>query len=119
MELQTPNAERQTLMGTKNASASRAFIAIIASVMMLGFGWLSDPLTASDQTSAISKILAWASLSAAAIAVLAAIYFTCRALAVREPERESGFEFPEDTSKADKTENQFHHRDTEDTKIGS
>jgi hypothetical protein len=101
-------------MGTKNATASRAFIAIIASVIMVGFGWLSDPFTAADQTGFISKILAWASLSAAAIAIFAAIYFTCRALAVRQPEKETDFESPEASGR-----NQFHHRDTEDTKIGS
>jgi hypothetical protein len=92
-------------MTTKNALASRAFMAAVVCVIMVGLGWLSDPLTASDQTSPISRILAWASLVAAGIAVVAAIYFTCKALAVREPEREPDLESSEGTSNVDKTEN--------------
>ncbi|MBV8813779.1 MAG: hypothetical protein JO271_04755 [Verrucomicrobia bacterium] len=85
-----------TLMATKNASAPKAFIAIIVCVIMIGLGWLSDPLTASGQTAALSRLLAWSCLGAAAIAVLLAIYFTFRALTVREPPKESDFEFEGD-----------------------
>ena len=54
---------------------------------MIGFGWLSDPLTANDHTAAISTLLAWSSVAAAAIALIVAIYFTFRALIIREPEK--------------------------------
>jgi hypothetical protein len=59
---------------------------------MVGFGWLSDPFAAFDQTGFLSRILAWSSLAAAAVALIVAIYFTFRALTIREPERESDVE---------------------------
>ena len=61
-------------------------------MILVGFGWLSDPLTAGDQTAVISRLLAWSCLSAAAIALIVAIYFTCRALTIREPPKESDLE---------------------------
>jgi type VI protein secretion system component VasK len=79
-------------MATKKASAPKAFIAIIVCVIMVGFGWLADPFAAFYQTGALSKLLAWSCLAAAAIALVAAIYFTCRALAVREPQKDSDLE---------------------------
>jgi hypothetical protein len=79
-------------MATKNASAPKAFITGIVCVIMIGLGWLSDPLAAADQNAAISRILAWCSLAAAAIALIVAIYFTCRALTIREPQKESDLE---------------------------
>jgi hypothetical protein len=85
-------------MATKNASAVKGFTAGIVCVIMVGFGWLSDPLVAVDQTAAISILLAWSSLAAAAIALIAAIYFTCRALSVREPQKESDLESEGDGS---------------------
>jgi hypothetical protein len=69
-------------MATKKASAVRAFITGIVCVVMIGFGWLSDPLIANDQTGARSRLLAWFSLAAAAIALIVAIYFTFRALTI-------------------------------------
>jgi hypothetical protein len=89
-------------MATKKASASKAFIAVIVCVIMVGFGWLSDPLVAVDQTAALSRLLAWSSLAAAGIALIAAIYFTFRALTVREPQKESDSE-----SKGDGTGESF------------
>jgi hypothetical protein len=65
---------------------------------MIGFGWLSDPLTAADQTGALSRLLAWSCLAATAIASIVAIYFTFRALTIREPQKESGLEFEGDDS---------------------
>lgn len=79
-------------MATKNASAVKGFTAGIVCLIMVGFGWLSDPLIAVDQTAAISILLAWSSLAAATIALIAAIYFTCRTLCVREPKKESELE---------------------------
>jgi hypothetical protein len=79
-------------MATKKASALKAFVTGIICVVMIGFGWLSDPLIANDQTGALSRILAWFCLAAAATALIVAIYFTCRALAVREPQKESDLE---------------------------
>jgi hypothetical protein len=76
-------------MATKKASAPKAIIVGIVCVILIGLGWLSDPLTAADQTAAISRILAWCSLEAAAIALIVAIYFTCRALTIREPQKDS------------------------------
>ncbi len=64
--------------------------------MMVGFGWLSDPLTAADQTGALSRLLAWSCLAAAAIALIVAIYFTFRGLIIREPQKESDLEFEGD-----------------------
>jgi hypothetical protein len=87
-----------TIMATKKASAPKAFIAVIVCVIMVGFGWLSDPLTAADQTGALSKLIAWSCLTAAAIALIVAIFFTFRALTVREPQKESDLEFEEDDS---------------------
>jgi hypothetical protein len=81
-----------TLMGTKKASAPKAFIAIIVCVIMVGFGWLADPFAAFDRTGALSNLLAWTCLGAAAIALVVAIYFTCRALTVREPQKDSDLE---------------------------
>jgi hypothetical protein len=85
-------------MATKKASALKAFITGIVCVIMIGLGWLSDPLTATDQTAAISRILAWSSLAAAAIALIVAIYFTFRALTIREPPKESDLESEGDES---------------------
>jgi hypothetical protein len=87
-----------TLMATKKASAPKAFIAVIVCVIMVGFGWLSDPLTASDQTGDLSRLLAWSSLAAAAIALIVAIYLTGRALTIREPQKDSDLEFEGDDS---------------------
>jgi formate/nitrite transporter FocA (FNT family) len=83
-------------MVTKNSSALKAFITGIVCVIMIGLGWLSDPLAAVDQTAGISRILAWSSLAAAAIALIVAIYFTCRALAVPKPQEKSDLEFEGD-----------------------
>jgi hypothetical protein len=79
-------------MATKKASTLKAFITGIICIVMVGFGWLSDPIIANDQTGALSRILAWFCLAAAAIALIVAIYFTCRALAMREPQKESELE---------------------------
>jgi hypothetical protein len=65
---------------------------------MVGFGWLSDPLTAGDRTGALSRLLAWSCLAAAGIALIVAIYFTFRAFTIREPQKESDLEFEEDDS---------------------
>ena len=46
-----------TLMATKKASALRAFITGIVCVVMVGFGWLSDPLIANDQAGVLSRLL--------------------------------------------------------------
>ena len=86
------------LMATKKASALKVFITGIVCVIMVGFGWLSDPFAAFDQTGALSKLLAWSCLAAAAIALIVAIYFTCRALAVREPQKDTDLESEEDSS---------------------
>ena len=83
-------------MASKKGFALKAFITGIVCVVMVGFGWLSDPLIANDQSGALSRVLAWFSLAAAAIALIVAIYFTCRALTFREPEKESGLESEED-----------------------
>ncbi|HEX6564288.1 MAG TPA: hypothetical protein VF020_08390 [Chthoniobacterales bacterium] len=64
----------------------------IVCIIMIGLGWLSDPLTANDQTGALSRFLAWFCLAAAALALIVAIYFTIRALTVREPPKESDLE---------------------------
>jgi type VI protein secretion system component VasK len=85
-------------MATKNVSTVKAFIAVIVCVIMVGFGWLSDPLVAFDQTAALSRLLAWSSLAAAATALIVAIYFTCRALSVRAPQKESDLESEGDSS---------------------
>ena len=74
-------------MAPNKAFALKAFITGIVCVAMIGFGWLSDPLTANDQTAALSRLLAWCCLAAAAIALIVAIYFTCRAFTLREPQK--------------------------------
>ena len=96
-----------TLMATKKASALQAFITGIVCVVMVGFGWLSDPLIANDQTGALSRLLAWSCLAAAAIALIVAIYFTVRALTIREPERDSDLEFKGDGSGESPEANRF------------
>jgi hypothetical protein len=83
-------------MATKKASALKAFITGIVCVIMIGFGSLSDPFTAADQTGALSRLLAWFCLASAAIALIVAIYFTFRALTIREPQKESDLEFEGD-----------------------
>jgi hypothetical protein len=94
-------------MATNKASALKAFITGIVCVIMVGFGWLSDPLTAGDQTGALSRLLAWSCLAAAAIAVIVAIYFTFRALTIREPPKESDLEFEGDDSDQRPGQNRF------------
>ena len=96
-----------TLMATKNAFALKAFITGIVCVILVGFGWLSDPLTAGDQTGALSTLLAWSSLAAAAIALIVAIYFTCRALTVREPQKDADLESEEDGDDQHPGQNHF------------
>jgi len=83
-------------MASKKASALKALIVGIVCVILVGLGWLSDPLTANDRTAALSTILAWSCLAAAALALIVAIYFTFRALTVREPQKESDLEFEGD-----------------------
>jgi hypothetical protein len=85
-----------TIMANKKASALKAFITGIVCVIMIGFGCLSDPFTAADQTGDLSRLLAWFCLGAAAIALIVAIYFTGRALTIREPQKESDLEFEGD-----------------------
>ena len=79
-------------MATKKGSALRAFITGIVCIVMIGLGWLSDPLTAHDQTAVLSRLLAWFCLAAAAIALIIAIYFTIRAFTIRQPPKESDLE---------------------------
>ena len=74
---------------------------------MIGFGWLSDPLTAADQAGDLSRLLAWSCLAAAAIALVVAIYFTFRALTIREPQKESDLEFDGDYSGESPGPNRF------------
>jgi amino acid transporter len=85
-------------MATKKTSALKAFITGIVCVIMIGLGWLSDPLTAADQTGDLSRLLAWSCLAAAAIALIVAIYFTFRALTIRKPQKEPDLQFEEDDS---------------------
>ena len=94
-------------MATKKASALKAFITGIVCVVMVGLGWLSDPLTANDQTAVLSRLLAWFCLAAAAIALIVAIYFTLRALTVREPPKDSDLEFEGDESGESPGPNRF------------
>jgi hypothetical protein len=94
-------------MAAKKASALRVFITGIVCVVMVGFGWLSDPLTAGDQAGALSELLAWFCLAAAAIALIVAIYFTCRALTIHEPQKESDLESEEDGSDESPGPNRF------------
>ena len=86
-------------MATKNAFAVRSFITGIVCIVMVGLGWLSDPLTAGDQSGVISRFVAWLSVAAGAVALIAAIYFTGRALTLREPQKEPGLEFERDGSR--------------------
>jgi hypothetical protein len=83
-------------MTTKKASVLRAFITGIVCVVMVGLGWLSDPLIANGEAGLLSRLLAWSCLAAAAIALIVAIYFTFRALTIREPQKESDFDSEED-----------------------
>lgn len=83
-------------MAAKKESALKAFITGIVCIVMIGLGWLSDPLTANDQTAALSRLLAWFCLGAAAIALIVAIYFTIRAFTIREPPKESDLEAEEE-----------------------
>jgi hypothetical protein len=96
-------------MTTKKASVLRAFITGIVCVVMVGLGWLSDPLIANGQAGFLSTLLAWSCLAAAAIALIVAIYFTFRALTIREPQKDSDWESEEtgsdDSSKANRFSN--------------
>jgi hypothetical protein len=83
-------------MATKKASALKAFITGIVCIVMIGLGWLSDPLIANGEAGLLSRLLAWSCLAAAAIALIVAIYFTFRALTIREPQKESDFDSEED-----------------------
>jgi hypothetical protein len=94
-------------MATKKASALKAFITGIVCIVMIGLGWLSDPLIANDQSGALSRLLAWSCLAAAAIALIVAIYFTFRALTVREPQKETDLEFEGDDSRGSPEANRF------------
>ena len=55
-------------MATKKASALKAFITGIVCIVMIGLGWLSDPLIANGEAGLLSRLLAWSCLAAAAIA---------------------------------------------------
>jgi len=94
-------------MATKKASALKAFIVGIVCVILIGLGWLSDPLTANDRTAAPSTILAWSCLVAAAIALIVAIYSTFRALNIREPPKDSDLEFEGDDGNQGPGQNRF------------
>jgi hypothetical protein len=83
-------------MATKKASALKAFITGIVCIVMIGLGWLSDPLIANGEAGLLSRLLAWSCLAAAAITLIVAIYFTFRALTIREPQKESDFDSEED-----------------------
>jgi len=85
-------------MATKKASVLTVFIMGIVCVILVGSGWLSEPFAATDQTVDLSRVLAWSCLAAAAIAVIVAVYFTFRALTIREPPKESDLEFEGDDS---------------------
>jgi hypothetical protein len=65
---------------------------------MVGLGWLSDPLIANGQAGFLSTLVAWFCLAAAAIALFVAIYFTLRALTIREPLKDSDWESEENGS---------------------
>ena len=96
-------------MVTRKASALKAFITGIVCVVMVGLGWLSEPLTANDQTAILSKLLAWFCLVAAAIALIVAIYFTFRALSIRKPTKDFDLEFEEDDRGENPGQNRFPH----------
>ena len=86
------------LMATKKASALKAFVTGIVCIVMIGLGWLFDPLIASGQAGLLSELLAWCCLAAAAIALIVAIYFTIRAFTIREPPKDSDFDSEGDGS---------------------
>jgi hypothetical protein len=94
-------------LATKKASALKAFITGIVCVVIVGFGWLSDPLTATDQTGALSRFLAWSCFAAAASALIVAIYFTCRALTIRETQKDSDLESEGDDCGESPGQNRF------------
>ena len=94
-------------MTTKKASVLRAFITGIVCVVMVGLGWLSDPLIANGQAGFLSTLLAWSCLAAAAIALIVAIYFTLRALTIREPQKDSDWESEENGSDGSSEANRF------------
>ena len=75
----------------RKASALKAFIRGVVLVANRRFGSPVRPLIANDQSDALSRLLAWSSLAAVAVALLVAIYFTFPALTIREPQREIGF----------------------------
>ena len=95
------------LMAAKKASVLKAFITGIVCVVMVGFGWLSDPITAAGQTGTLSRLLAWSCLAAAAVALIVAIYFTFRALTIREPQKESDWESEADDGGESPEANRF------------
>jgi hypothetical protein len=83
-------------MAATKASSQKALLTGIVCVIMVGFGWLSDPMSAAGETGALSRLLAWSCVAAAGIALILAIYFTFKALATPEPPRDSDLEFEED-----------------------
>jgi hypothetical protein len=85
-------------MATKKASALKAFITGIVCIVMIGLGWLSDPLIANDEPGLLSILFAWCCLAGAAIALIVAIYFTIRAFTIREPPKELDFDSEGDGS---------------------
>ncbi|MBV9733376.1 MAG: hypothetical protein JO275_11410 [Verrucomicrobia bacterium] len=95
------------MMTTKKSSVLRAFITGIVSVVMVGLGWLSDPLIANGQAGFLSTLLAWSCLAAAAIALIVAIYFTLRALSIREPQKNSDWESEENGNDSSSEVNHF------------
>jgi formate/nitrite transporter FocA (FNT family) len=94
-------------MTTRKASVLRAFITGIVCVVMVGLGWLSDPLIANGQTGFLSTLLAWFCLVAAGIALIVAMYFTFRALTIREPQKDSDWESEENGSDGSSEANRF------------
>lgn len=94
-------------MSTKKASVLSAFITGIVCVVMVGLSWLSDPLIANSQAGFLSTVLAWSCLAAAAIALILAIYFTFRALTIRQPLKESDWESEENGSDGNSEANRF------------
>ena len=94
-------------MVTKKAAALKAFMTGIVCIVMIGLGWLSDPLIANGETGFLTRLLAWCSLAAAAIALIVAIYFTFRALTICEPQKESDSEFEGDESGENPEANRF------------
>jgi formate/nitrite transporter FocA (FNT family) len=94
-------------MTTRKASVLRAFITGIVCVMMVGLSWLSDPLIANGETGFLSTLLAWFCLVAAGIALIVAMYFTFRALTIREPLKDSDWESEENGSDGSSEANCF------------